>query len=197
MLKGSIGPLVVVVAGPNGAGKSTTAPGLLQGALAVSEFVNADAIAQGLSAFRPESVALTAGRIMLARLDQLVEARADFAFETTLAAREYARRLAAWRDAGYRAHLVFLSLPNPDLAVARVTERVRLGAHDVPAAVIRRRYAAGLGNFFELYQHVVDSWELYDNAEPRWPHLLASRAAGRAAVVHDPYGWDNLVRRPG
>lgn len=50
-------PLVVVVAGPNGAGKSTTAPRLLRGALAVTEFVNADAIAQGLSAFRPESVA--------------------------------------------------------------------------------------------------------------------------------------------
>jgi len=71
----SAGPLVVVVAGPNGAGKSTTAPRLLQGALAVSEFVNADTIAQGLSAFRPESVAVTAGRIMLARLDQLAEAR--------------------------------------------------------------------------------------------------------------------------
>lgn len=41
-------PLVVVVAGPNGAGKSTTAPRLLRGALAVTEFVNADAIAQGL-----------------------------------------------------------------------------------------------------------------------------------------------------
>ena len=51
-------PTIVVIAGPNGAGKSTTAPRLLKGALAVSEFVNADTIAQGLSAFRPESVAI-------------------------------------------------------------------------------------------------------------------------------------------
>ena len=51
-------PLVVVIAGPNGAGKSTTAPRLLQEALTVSEFVNADPIATGLSAFRPESVAI-------------------------------------------------------------------------------------------------------------------------------------------
>jgi len=48
------GPHVVVLGGPNGAGKSTTAARLLVGALRVSEFVNADVIAQGLSAYRPE-----------------------------------------------------------------------------------------------------------------------------------------------
>ncbi|HZR97701.1 MAG TPA: hypothetical protein VFE37_03280 [Chloroflexota bacterium] len=76
------------------------------------------------------------------------------------------------------ALLVFLSLPSPDLAVARVAERVRLGGHNVPEAVIRRRFASGLRNFFDLYQHVVDSWQLYDNADLRWPRLLASRDVG-------------------
>ena len=50
-------PKVVVIAGPNGAGKSTAATRILQDALAVQEFVNADVIARGLSAFKPESVA--------------------------------------------------------------------------------------------------------------------------------------------
>ena len=49
-------PLVVVIAGPNGAGKSTAAPHLLQGPLEVTEFVNADAIAQGFA--QGESVKL-------------------------------------------------------------------------------------------------------------------------------------------
>jgi predicted ABC-type ATPase len=189
------GPLVVVVAGPNGAGKSTTAPHLLQGALAVSEFVNADTIALGLSAFRPESVALAAGRLMLTRIEQLARTRADFAFETTLAGRDYARRLQTLRASGYRAHLVFLSLPSPELAVARVAGRVRLGGHDVPEAVVRRRFAAGLRHFFGVYQHTVDTWQLYDNADLRRPRLLASRDAGANTVVFDPAGWDNLVRR--
>ena len=83
-------PLVVVIGGPNGAGKTTTAPRLLQQALEVSEFVNADVIALGLSAFRPESAALAADRAMLARLMVLAEVRADFAFETTLASRSFA-----------------------------------------------------------------------------------------------------------
>ena len=42
-------PHLIVIAGPNGAGKSTTAPSLLKGTLGVTEFVNADLIAQGLS----------------------------------------------------------------------------------------------------------------------------------------------------
>ena len=90
-------PLLVIVAGPNGAGKSTTAPYLLRDALAVTEFVNADGIAAGLSVFYPERVAMTAGRVMLQRLRALAADRQDFAFETTLASRSFAPWLAELR----------------------------------------------------------------------------------------------------
>ena len=83
-------PLLIVIAGPNGAGKSTTAPSLLRDALQVTEFVNADAVAGGLSAFRPDSVAIPAGRAMLKRIRHLADAGEDFAFETTLASRTFA-----------------------------------------------------------------------------------------------------------
>ena len=71
-------PAVVILAGPNGAGKSTVAPALLHGALAVNEFVNADAIASGLSAFAPESAAIAAGRVMLARHSRARSAARQF-----------------------------------------------------------------------------------------------------------------------
>ena len=64
-------PKVVVLAGPNGVGKSTSAAKLLLGTFHVDEFVNADAIAQGLSAFAPDRVAIEAGRVMLHRLTEL------------------------------------------------------------------------------------------------------------------------------
>ncbi len=60
-------PKVVILAGPNGAGKTTASKYLLQGALEVSEFVNADVIARGLSAFNPESVAVWTNWPLLAR----------------------------------------------------------------------------------------------------------------------------------
>jgi predicted ABC-type ATPase len=189
------GPLVVVIAGPNGAGKTTTSTYLLHGTLAVSTYVNADVIAQGLSALEPESVALAAGRIMLARLRELAQARADFAFETTLAGREYARWLPTLRASGYRTHLVFLSLHSPELAVARVAQRVRLGGHHIPEAVIRRRFAAGLRNYFGLYQDAVDTWQLYDNTDQVHRRLIASREPGTEAVIFDHVAWDNLSGR--
>lgn len=188
-------PLVVALAGPNGAGKSTSASRLLREALAVEEFVNADTIALGLSAYRPEAAAIAAGRVMLERLGFLARERRDFAFETTLAGRGHARWLRDLRAAGYRAHLIFLSLPDPELAVARVAERVRQGGHHVPEDVVRRRFAAGLTNLLTLYSGFMDSWQVYDNADLAGPRLIASRAAGMNAVIADPNAWENLKEK--
>ena len=52
-------PDVIVIAGPNGAGKSTLAPTLLRDTFQVFDYVNADTIAEGLSAFAPEDARLT------------------------------------------------------------------------------------------------------------------------------------------
>lgn len=185
-------PLVVVLAGPNGAGKSTSAPYLLKDALAVDEFVNADTIAHGLSAYRPDAAAVTAGRVMLERLRALAHLRRDFAFETTLSGRSHARWLQHLQTAGYRTHLIFLSLPSADLAVARVADRVRRGGHDVPDAVIRRRFVAGLRNLFSVYMQVVDAWTIYDNADVVSPRLVASRAFGADTIVADAEAWESL-----
>lgn len=188
-------PLVVVLAGPNGAGKSTSAARLLRGALAVEEFVNADTIAQGLSAYRPEAAAVAAGRVMLERLRFLAREQRDFAFETTLAGRGLAHWLGSLRALGYRAHLIFLSLPDAGLAVARVAERVRQGGHHVPEAIVRRRFAGGLRNLFTSYPPVVDTWQVYDNADLSGPQLIASRVAGMNAVIADPTAWENLKEK--
>ena len=101
-------PNVIILSGPNGAGKSTVAPRLLRGTLSVNEFVNADAIARGLSAFNAEAVGLQAGRVMLKRLDELAAARQNFAFETTLASRSFAVKLEIWIAAGYDFRLIHL-----------------------------------------------------------------------------------------
>ena len=143
-------PSVVVLAGPNGAGKSTAAPALLQGTLGVTEFVNADDIARGLSAFNAERAALPAGRVMLARLHELARRRMSFAFETTLASRSFAPWLTGLKRDGYSIHMLFLWLPSADFALDRVADRVRMGGHSVPAETVRRRYRAGIRNFFNL-----------------------------------------------
>src|SRR6266516_614036 len=111
-------PNLVVIAGPNGAGKSTVAPTLLRDLLGIDEFVNADVIARGLSAFDPESAAIQAGRIMLQRLRQLAQQRADFAFETTLASRSFAPWIAGLLESGYVFRLVYLWVESVELCIA-------------------------------------------------------------------------------
>jgi len=99
----------------------------------------------------------------------------SFAFETTLSGHTYLRRIDAWREKGYVVKLIFLSLNSPEEAIARVATRVQQGGHSVPAEVVRRRFAAGLRNFRELYRHKVDDWQWFDNSGPR-PRLLAERS---------------------
>ncbi len=62
---------LIIIAGPNSASKTTLAPSLLQRALQINNFVNADIIAQGLCSFQPEKEALQAGLIMLKSLCEL------------------------------------------------------------------------------------------------------------------------------
>jgi len=190
-------PNVVVLAGPNGAGKSTTGPALLRDTLGITEFVNADTIAQGLSAFAPEGAAIEAGRVMLRRIHELAEGRTDFAFETTLASRTFASWLADLREEGYRVHVIFLWLPSASFAVDRVAGRVRMGGHNVPEDVVRRRYGAGLRNFFELYQPLADAWRVYDNSQITGPRLIAAGSGARTARLTDEATWQQIHKEFG
>lgn len=184
-------PHLILIAGPNGAGKSTAAPGILQEALEVSQFVNADTIALGLSAFAPENAAIQAGRVMLTRLHQLAKNGEDFAFETTLASKTFAPWIETLKTEGYHFHLVFLTLPSAELAIERVAERVRMGGHGVPGETIRRRYVAGIRNFFKLYQPLTDSWRVYDNSDIS-PRLIASGRGKTVECTADESAWSRL-----
>jgi predicted ABC-type ATPase len=159
---------IVIIAGPNGAGKTTFALEFLPNEVDCPAFVNADLIAAGLSPIVPDLAATKAGRLMLEAISEHEAKGESFAFETTLSGRIYARRIPLWQASGYHVTLIFLALQSPDIAIARVKERVRQGGHDVPETVIRRRFGAGLRNFKGIYRDLVDAWSYYDNsgAEP-------------------------------
>lgn len=156
---------IIIIAGPNGAGKTTFASEFLPHEAHCPDFINADLIAAGLSPFNPEAAALRAGRLMLEEMASRIAQSRSFAFETTLSGSAYARQIPDWRRRGYHVKLVFLSLRNAELAIARVAARVAQGGHSIPESVIRRRFETGLRNFHEVYKPLVDAWTLYDNSE--------------------------------
>ena len=75
---------------------------------------------------------------------------------------------------GYALHLFFLWIPSPELAIARIKERVSEGGHHVPAEDVRRRFGRGIRNFFKLYESALESWTLFDNSRVK-PLLIAKR----------------------
>ncbi len=155
---------IIIIAGPNGAGKTTFAREYLVKEADCPDFINVDLIAAGLSPFDPDRASIRAGRIMLSEIERRVRKGDSFAFETTLSGHLYANLIPQWRKDGYHLKIIFLSLPNSDVAIARVAARVAQGGHDIPSAVVRRRFDAGLRNFRDVYRRLVDRWEWYDNS---------------------------------
>lgn len=186
-------PNIVVLGGPNGAGKSTIAKLALLRELGVEEFVNADVIATGLSAFQPESVAIEAGRIMIERLRQLAKSRKSFALETTLAARTlhpWISRLQS--EFGYQFHLIYVWLNHPDLNIARVKARVSIGGHDIPPGTVVRRYYRSVENLFELYLPLADTWMILDNSGDEGPIQVAGGVRGTEPNILNNTLWLKL-----
>ena len=154
-----------IISGCNGAGKTTASYTVLPEILKVEEFVNADEIARGLSPFNPDSMAIEAGRLMLKRIDELLLVGKNFAIETTLATRSYAKLVERAHRQGYVVRLVYFWLSSPQLAKERVASRVSQGGHNIPPDVIQRRYDLGIRNLLEIFIPIVDGWLIVDNSE--------------------------------
>lgn len=154
-----------IIAGCNGAGKTTASMTMLPEIWKCREFVNADEIAKGLSPFNQESVAIEAGRLMLKRIDELLQGEESFSIETTLSTRSYIKLVERAHDKGFVVNLLFFRLDSPNAAVKRVEKRVSEGGHNIPTDVIIRRYKSGIVNLFELFMGSVDNWMLVDNSK--------------------------------
>jgi predicted ABC-type ATPase len=187
-------PRAIILAGPNGAGKTTAARTVLTETLRDITSVNADIIAQGLSGLAPESAAVEASRIMLEHLRELARQQADFAFETTLAARSYASWLQELRQTGYSLQLFYYWLNSADLAVTRVALRVSQGGHGIPEPIVRQRYVRSIQNFFSLYRNLVHSWQVFDNSEIGFSRLIAVGGEDLQEEIVDRDAWERMQK---
>lgn len=183
---------VYIIAGPNGAGKTTFAKKFLPDYAKCQNFINADLIAQGLSPFSPRLVAIKAGKLVLEQIHELANKNADFAFETTLAGKSYVTFLNKLKERDYSIYLFFLWIPNVNIALARIKERVEDGGHDVTQQDVKRRFHRGLYNFFKLYRPILDSWMLFDNSSTI-PTLIAEEKKGKLTITEQEL-WSSIIK---
>jgi predicted ABC-type ATPase len=181
-----------IISGCNGAGKTTASYTILPEMLDCNEFVNADEIAKGLSPFNPNKVAIKSGRLMLTRIDELLESGVDFAFETTLSTRSYVNTVKKAQEKGYFVTVLYFWLNTPDLAVERVRIRVKEGGHNIPEETIRRRYDLGIKNMFNLYIPVVDYWMFIDNSKS--PFDILADGQQNSENIMNKQIWINLKK---
>lgn len=157
------------------------------------EFVNADEIARGLSLFQPEKVAISAGRIMLNRINELIEKNQNFAFETTLATISYKSKVIQAQQKGYKVTLLFFWLQSVDLAIERVRNRVKEGGHTIDTEIIKSRYSKGIHNLFDIYLPIVDEIVIFDNSNGK-PILIAQKEMNNDFVVINNDIFNKLIK---
>ncbi|MBF0693437.1 MAG: zeta toxin family protein [Flavobacterium sp.] len=174
-----------IIAGCNGAGKTTASFTILPEILNCKEFVNADEIAKGLSPFQPEKVSFEAGRIMLNRVNELLENDINFAFETTLATKSYRGKILQAQKQSYNVTLLFFWLQNVDLAIERVRTRVLEGGHNIETEVIKRRYHNGIKNLFQIYIPIVNEVMIFDNSEGKHDLIAQKTLESKIDVLNE------------
>lgn len=173
---------VYIIAGPNGVGKTTFAREFLPRYADCRNFVNADLIAEGVAPFSPEAAAFRAGRLMIDEIVLLARRNASFGFETTLSGRTQVKLIRDLKKRGYTIHLFFLWVPTVELALTRVRGRVMRGGHDVPEAVVRRRFGRSISNFFRPYRFLAHSWMIFDNSGNA-PKIMALEKDGKLRIM--------------
>jgi len=182
-----------MIAGPNGSGKTTTANLVIPNYPSIYEFINADEIAKGLAPRHPESVSLTASKLMINRMKELLEAHQNIAFETTGSGTNYVKHLKKAQMEGYKVYLMFLWLSSPELAVQRVRQRVSQGGHHIPEETIIRRYYLGLKNLFAYYLPLVDNAVILDNSVGVHK-IIAKKNKMSGLKIEKPNLWEEMER---
>ena len=173
-------PRLYIISGCNGAGKTTASYSVLPELLECTQYVNSDEFAKSLSPFDPDLASVSAGRYMLLKIKYLFDRNDDFCIESTLATRSLLRMVREAKANGYTVTIIYLWLNSPEMAIARVRDRVAAGGHNTPEHIIRRRYFMGLQYFFDEYAPECDRWILADNSSTPFKVV----AEGNHSMVH-------------
>jgi predicted ABC-type ATPase len=188
-------PTCWIIAGPNGAGKTTFALQYLPQVANCRIFVNADAIAAGLSPLAPETALLAASRIFLREIENHIQNRQSFAFETTLSGRSYLKLIDRLQVDGWQVELIYLALPNVAMSKMRVAERVIHGGHNIPQQDIERRFPRSLQNLLTEFSLVVDSTRCYMNSSET-PELIFVQQRDNRTIIN-PTLFNQLTQQAG
>jgi predicted ABC-type ATPase len=150
-----------IIAGANGSGKTTLAKEVLPEYNL--EFINADEVARSINPDDLQSVRVTAGKIVLKKLDDCLNKGVSIAIESTLAGNFLLKHIKKAKDFGYQTAIIYVFLDNPQFNIERIRARVRNGGHYIPDEDVIRRCFRSKKNFWYKYKDLSDVWKIYYN----------------------------------
>jgi predicted ABC-type ATPase len=150
-----------IIAGANGSDKTTLAKEVLPEYNL--EFINADEVARSINPNDLQSVRVTAGKIVLRKLDDCMNKGISIAIESTLAGNFLLKHIKKAKDLGYQTAIIYVFLDNPQFNIERIRSRVRNGGHYIPDEDVIRRYRRSIFNFWNKYKDLSDVWKIYYN----------------------------------
>ena len=182
--------ILYIIAGANGSGKSTLASELLPDKNL--EFLNADNIAKCICPENIESVKIQAGKIVLEKLDKLLNLKKSFAIETTLSGKNHIKTIEKAKKLGYKVVLLYSYLDNPDFCENRIKIRVLNGGHNIPKNDIIRRFYRSKENFWNIYKDLVNEWDIFYNGTSEY--ILVAQSLNDVIEIYSENLYNEFIK---
>ena len=154
-----------IFAGVNGSGKSTLyKTNFLNKDIKNSIRINTDEIVYSFGSWKNSTDQIKAAKIAIQLRNKCFLEEKSFNEETTLTGRTILKIIDKAKDLGYKIHLYYIGIDNPEIAKERVKNRIARGGHGISSNLIEKRYYESLQNLEKIiYQ--CDSIEIYDNSK--------------------------------
>jgi predicted ABC-type ATPase len=183
---------LTIVAGPNGCGKSTTIAQLdFEGK---ENLVDGDRIAREMWPEDPDGAAIAAGREVIRRTRGYLEQRESFVLETTLSSGRTVELISEAQGRGFTVSVVYVCVPDAEIAVLRVQGRVAKGGHNIPQETIRRRYERSVRNAAEAFVKA-DNAAAFDNSGMAARLVLRVERGVIVWQADNPPEWLGTIQR--
>ncbi len=180
--------IFTIFAGVNGAGKSTLYAADNSAELGVR--LNSDELVREAGAdWRSVEAQIAAGKQLLKIQKECFEKGISCNRETTLCGNNIINSIKKAKELGYKIHLRYVGVSNPQIAIDRVKKRIELGGHGVSEATIEHRYETSAENFLKIYESC-DQINIYDNSG-EYLILVAYRINGKLQKTNSSIQWVN------
>ena len=153
-----------IFAGVNGSGKSTLyKTNFLNQNIKNSIRINTDEIVYSFGDWKSSIDQIKAGKIALQLRTKCFLEEKSFNEETTLTGKTILKIIDKAKNLGYKIHLYYIGIGNPEIAKERVKNRIARGGHGISSNLIEKRYYESLQNLEKILSKC-DLIEIYDNS---------------------------------